>query len=56
MRRQKTCFFFRFDFLARFAPGVCLFCFEEVDFGILFYLMGKGMMRLVVLRYGGGER
>ena len=56
MRRQKTCFFFRFDFLARFAPGVCSFCFEEVDSGISFYPTGKGTTRLAVPRYGGGER
>lgn len=56
VRRQKTCPFFRFDSLARFAPGVCSLCLEEVDPGISPHPTGKGTTRLTAPRHGGGER
>ena len=56
VRRQEMCPFFCFDSLARFAPGVCSFCLEEVDPGISPRPTGKGTTRLAAPRHGGGER
>ncbi|KAK5802553.1 hypothetical protein PVK06_030155 [Gossypium arboreum] len=56
VRRQEMCPFFHFDSLARFAPGVCSFCIEEVDPNISPHPMGRGTTGPVAPTRGDGNR